>query len=110
MKRITKKFLENQVKNLNLITGNKTEPYCRDENGDFQTNPEVYKLDSGYGGFSLAQMCKGGGERDVLYTGKVGNRELSNAISYYMAGIRDEQYKQQEAEAETKRKEELNHA
>lgn len=86
--RITVKNLESVINYLNKITGNKPEPYTRDENNKFIVNPGVYHLTGAYGGHKLEQMDSiGSGSHDALNTGFTSKKSLYYAIHNYINGI-----------------------
>jgi len=86
--RITVKNLESVITYLNQITGNKSEPYSRDDNNKFIVNNGVYYLTGAYGGHKLEQMdLTGSGSHDVLNTGFTSKKSLYYAIHTYIYGI-----------------------
>jgi len=89
MNRITEKFLEAQVANLNRLAGTPVESYTQTEAG-YKPSAFNYHIDHAYGGVSLHQFgATGSGIRDVFGCGHVPKRELSDRIYSYMAGMRD---------------------
>ena len=84
--RITSKDLEILCKRINEITGNKLEPYTRDENRN-KANIGTYYIDMAYGGNKLVQISNdGGGVNEITY-GYVSKRELYNSMQAYKSGL-----------------------
>jgi len=85
--RITLKFLEAQITRLNNLTNSPETPW-RKADGKLRANIGNYHLDQAYGGCKLVRMHnEGGAIEDVLHTGYVGKREVSNAIDGFIRGI-----------------------
>ena len=88
--RITRTFLEAQIKNLNRLVGLEGVPiYRHDANGRvIGGNPGVYCLDGAYGGYALHRMsdCGGTGVHNI-FSGYSPAGELSGKISALMYGI-----------------------
>lgn len=88
--RITKTFLEAQIKNLNSLVGLTDVPIYRlDTDGRvIGGNPGVYCLSCAYGGYALHRMSASGstGVNDI-FNGHGPARELSDKISALMYGI-----------------------
>ena len=90
MQRITEKDLKECVSITNRLTGMAQDPYYRDEQGDFKTNPGTYVLDSAYGGHKLCRMSMTPdrtGQSDISRTGYVSKRELYNWLCAFIAGL-----------------------
>lgn len=88
--RITQKFLEAQIKNLNRLVGLEGVPiYRTGEDGRvIGGNPGVYCLSCAYGGYALHRMSAGGGTGvNDIFGGHGPARELSEKISALMYGI-----------------------
>ncbi len=88
--RITQKFLEAQIKNLNTLVGlDSVSIYRTDDTGKvIGGNPGVYCLSCAYGGYALHRMsaCGSTGVNDI-FGGHGPARELSDKISALMYGI-----------------------
>ena len=83
-KRMSKSTLKALVNQLNDSAGMNRRAYTKDERGHYQPNPGTYTLDWAYGGVRLAQMCEGGGQRDLTPRGNM--RETYNAIQWLLLG------------------------
>tara|TARA_R100000995_G_C3412442_1_gene90020 strand:+ start:307 stop:585 length:279 start_codon:yes stop_codon:yes gene_type:complete len=89
--RINKKELEYLVDQINTDTNNPLEPYTKDKEGKFKSNPGNYHLGFAYGGVKLLQMVnEGGGVRDHLHTGYTTKRKLYVALNSFLSGINHE--------------------
>ena len=88
--RITKAFLNAQIKNLNSLVGLENIPIYRvDDTGRvIGGNPGVYCLSCAYGGYALHRMSASGstGVNDI-FGGHGTARELSDKISALMMGL-----------------------
>jgi len=87
MQRITIKALEQQVEQINSITGNPMEPYSTDGEGKFSANVGCYHISQAYGGVQLVRMAAGGGERCPLSQGHIPKRDLYNELNAFIAGL-----------------------
>ena len=87
--RITKNELRGSVDYLNKLTGNPTDPWQRDEDGEYLRNergnlvynPGTYTLDWCNGGVALCTM----GGRDVLHRGS--KRDLYGRLRALIQGV-----------------------
>jgi len=90
--RVTIKQLERKIALLNEITGNPDKPWRKEvnENGVIhRANIGNYHLSGAYGGYKVERMeAMNGSTSDILNTGFTTKRELLNAISYFIEGIR----------------------
>jgi hypothetical protein len=87
-KRISTKDLQAVVDRINYTTGNPTDPWTRDDNGNITANVGVYFLSGAYGGHSLHKMANtSGGVVDVLRCGHVPARDLYNRMHSYIEGM-----------------------
>lgn len=84
------KDLEQIIEQLNHLTKQPSTPWTRDDKAKRMTaNIGNYHLSRAYGGHQLHQMhTEGGGVTVPIYTGYTTKRELYNAISYFIAGIK----------------------
>lgn len=88
MTRITRSNLEAIANRLNIMTGNRIEPYTKSEAGQFIANIGNYHLSGAYGGVALHRMITdGGGVSDVFGCGHVTKRDLYNRLHAYLNGI-----------------------
>ncbi len=86
--RITDKDLESVCKQINLATGNATEPYTKNPDGTFTTNRGCHFIAGAYGGVNLHQLAPNGGCRQPINGGGYyTKRELYTAMRAYLAGI-----------------------
>lgn len=89
MERITTANLENLVRYLNKITGNKEVAHEKGEDGKYHYNIGSYILNGAYGGYQLSQIVnENGGERSII-GGYLPKRELYDRIHAYKDGILD---------------------
>ncbi len=94
--KITRPFVEKQLESLNNLMGMPLKPYLN--NGDGKgIVPQAgnFHLDSAYGKWQFCRMsptegCSGAGP--VVSHGYVSLREVSNQISAYVCGIKDERF------------------
>ena len=88
--RITERDLQATVARINHITNSPTEPYTRDEDGQFKANIGNYHLSHAYGGVCLHRMVSdGGGIQTPIIGGHTTKRELFNLMQAYISGILD---------------------
>ena len=85
--RITVEKLESRIRHINEVTGQPTESYECDEDGKLVSKAGNYHLDGAYGGWQIAQMCEGGGTRNVLHSGYVSKRSLYDLLWAFLMGI-----------------------
>jgi len=86
--RITRQQLEAVVTRINVITGNRTNPYTKGEDGKFRANVGCYHLDGAYGGWALYRMnCESGSVNDIFQMGHVSKLDLYRALHAFLAGI-----------------------
>jgi len=84
--RITEKNLDGLIKRINEATGNAIEPYTKNGEGEFKSNPGNYHLSWAYGRISCEQMCnEGGGVRRIFGSGT--KRELYAELSAFLSGL-----------------------
>jgi hypothetical protein len=85
--RISLKDLNNKIDYLNDITDNDRKPYTLGKGSNIGT----YYLSMAYGGHKLEQIVnKGGGCKDVLYTGFTTKKNLYYNICSYISGIENQ--------------------
>ena len=86
MNRITTKELQQLIDLLNTRYGHELSPYGRDSAGKFKANPNVYHIDSAYGGVALDQMgAEGSGTRRISCDGFGTKRELHTFLCGMLA-------------------------
>ena len=83
--RITIKDLKSLVRRLNKLTDHNLDPYDYIDN-ELVINVGTYLLGQACGGCKLAQMCEGGGGKDIT-SGFVSKKELYALINMYIKGI-----------------------
>jgi len=93
--RINRENLDNLAGHLNKITGQKEKPYEK-VNGKYVSNAGVYYISQANGGYSLEQMCKSGGSRDVLSM-RTTKQDLFDNMHSFLKGfeVRDREARQQ---------------
>lgn len=89
--RVTIKQLEHKIDMLNEITGSPDKPYRWEDESCLLVLANVghYHLCGAYGGYKVERMeSENGSTSDILNTGFTTKRELLNAISHFIWGIR----------------------
>ena len=88
MSRITKHNLEIAIHRLNVVSGNPTEPWTKDDDGKFRANIGNYHLDGAYGGWKFVQtMNEGGGINNTINMGFESKKVCYELLTAYIAGI-----------------------
>jgi len=87
MERMTKAQLKSKVEWINRLTNSPLEPYTKDDDGKFHSNPGNYHLSWAYGGVCLHRMCKSGGVSSPLSTGHIPKRDLFERMHAYALGL-----------------------
>ena len=90
MERMTDKQLNATILWINRLTQSPTEPYSKNEKGEWKPNANNYHLSGANGGKSLHRMsategCTG--VSDVFNCGHIPKRELANRMYAFICGL-----------------------
>lgn len=88
MQRITEKMLELSLMRLNAITNSPSEPYTKNENGEYIANIGNFHLSSAYGGYCVHRMYNvGGGATTPILSYHTTKRDLYDRLNAFIDGI-----------------------
>ena len=86
--RIKKHDLEVAIHRLNVVSGNPTVPWTKDDDGKFRANIGNYHLDGAYGGWKFVQhVTDGGGITNPTHMGFESKRVCYDMLHAYICGI-----------------------
>ena len=73
---------------LNAITNSPSEPYTKNENGEYIANIGNFHLSGAYGGYCVHRMCnKSGGISTPFISYHTTKRDLYDRLNAYINGI-----------------------